>query len=259
MLNVFQLSKLCPIAAFFSSVNKTMSACVIIPCYNHIKELPKILAALSLSLSVFVIDDGSDIPVKLENPNVKILRLKKNSGKAEALKAGFKLAQENGFTHAITMDSDGQHPPKFVPKFLEKLKENPEAIIVGVRDFEASEIPPARKFMNKFSNFWFKAETGIALGDTQCGFRAYPLHKISELKLNFGGFVFEVELLVKAAWAGIKICEIQIPAIYTESSNEGSHYRPFVDTVKFSLMNTRLFFASVFFPKKILKKLALKK
>lgn len=110
-----------------------------------------------------------------------------------------------------------------------------------MRGFGCSAIPPARKFMNKFSNFWFRAETGISVADTQCGYRCYPLAQIARLKMDFGGFVFETELLVKAAWAGVEIVQLPIPALYDSESLEGSHYKPFADTLKFTAMNTKLF------------------
>lgn len=147
-----------------------------------------------------------------------------------------------------------------MPKNSRKPPEkNPKSIIAGVRGFGCSAIPPARKFMNKFSNFWFRAETGISVADTQCGYRCYPLAQIARLKMDFGGFVFETELLVKAAWAGVEIVQLPIPALYDSESLEGSHYKPFADTLKFTAMNTKLFFASLLLPKKTLRKLALKK
>lgn len=240
-----------------------MNFCVIIPCYNHGDTLAPLLEGVPENFDVIVIDDGSDIPIKIESKNlsdrIKIFRSEKNKGKADALKLGFAAAQESGYTHAVTMDSDGQHPPEFLEKFRKKSIENPNAIILGVRDFDNSEIPRGRKFLNKFSNFWFKAETGIKVEDTQCGYRAYPLSEISRLNMNFGGFVFEVELIVKAAWAGLEICQIKIPAIYSKATLKKSHYRPVVDTLKFTAMNTKLFFSSLFMSKKFLKRIALKK
>lgn len=240
-----------------------MDFCVIIPCYNHGDTLESLLKRVPDTFNVLIIDDGSDLPIELslENPSksVEIFRREKNAGKAEALKLGFSKAMEKGFTHAITMDSDGQHPPEYLSKLREKSIENPEAIIVAARDFENSNIPRGRKFLNKFSNFWFKAETGTRVDDTQCGFRAYPLKKISALKIVFGGFAFEVELLVKAAWSGMEILQVGIPAIYSESTLKKSHYRPLVDTFKFSAMNTVLFFSSLLLSKKTLKRISLKK
>ncbi len=240
---------------------------IVIPCRNHSESLKGVLERTPSEMEVLVIDDGSEVPVceyiKKTNfdvgKNVKIIRKEKNGGKAAALTFGFKESEKEGFSHAITMDADGQHPPELLEKFVGAINQAPDSIYTGVRDFENSGVPPARRFMNKFSNFWFKAETGIPLRDTQCGFRAYPLEKVSELNLSEGGFTFEAELLVKAAWSGMNIGEIEIPAVYTRETSEKSHYKPFSDTAKFFLMNTKFFFASIFLGKGTLKKISLKK
>ncbi len=236
-----------------------MKFCVIIPCYNHSDSLSVLLSQLPSELLKIVVDDGSDAPVNVSAENLQIFRFSQNSGKAEALKKGFELAKELGCTHAITIDSDGQHPPAFIETMIDVAQKNPNNIVVAVRDFDNSAIPAGRKFLNKFSNFWFWAETSKRLGDTQCGFRCYPLSLFEKLDIAIGGFCFEVELLVKASWAGFDFSEVKIPAIYSRKTLEKSHYRPIVDTFRFTMMNTRLFFASVFFSKKMLKKIFLKK
>ena len=218
-----------------------MKICVAIPTYNHTEKLGGIVAALPRGVCAVVVDDGSNPPVKIGGGNVRLLRFDKNRGKAEALKAAFGFAKKLGFTHAVTMDADGQHPPSALPDFAAAAEKSPDKIIVGVRDFDAPNVPPKRRFLNKFSNFWFERETG------------------ERLALDFGGFVFEVELLVKAAWAGIGFEQIPIPTIYDESTIGGSHYKPFSDTLKFTLMNTKLYFQSLLLPRGALKKIALKK
>ena len=236
-----------------------MKICAAIPTYNHADRLDGIIDRLPDGLDALVIDDGSNPPIATRSPRATLVRFGRNRGKAEALKAAFEEAAKRGFTHVITLDADGQHPPELAEKFAKSAEKNPESIIAGVRGFDCSAIPPARKFMNKFSNFWFRAETGISVADTQCGYRCYPLAQIARLKMDFGGFVFETELLVKAAWAGVEIVQLPIPALYDSESLEGSHYKPFADTLKFTAMNTKLFFASLLLPKKTLRKLALKK
>ena len=236
-----------------------MKFCVIVPCYNHAASLDNVLASLPKDIDVIVVDDGSAIPLCVDDNDVFILRHTRNMGKAAALKSGFVKASELGATHVITIDADGQHPTSYISTMIEESKKNPENIIVAVRDFENSSIPPARKFLNKFSNFWFKVETKKIVNDTQCGFRCYPLLLLNKLDLRLEGFVFEVELLVKASWAGCEFSEIKIPAIYSDENLKKSHYRPVLDTIRFTMMNTRLFFQSLLFPKKFLRKIALKK
>ncbi len=238
---------------------QTMKFCIIIATHNHTDSLRTLLGKLGDTPPVIIVDDGSVPPVKIDSPKCETLRIEKNSGKASALKLGFKCALNRGFTHAVTMDADGQHPPELVGNFIQAALAAPNAIVLGVRDFSSTQIPKARRFLNKFSNFCFRMETGHSVGDTQCGFRTYPLAEISKLKLNFEGFIFETELLVKAAWAGIGMVEIKIPTLYSAETLSKSHYRPFTDTLKFTWMNTRLFCASISLPKFLLKRLALKK
>ena len=235
-----------------------MKFCIVIPCYNHEETLASAVASLPAGVDAVVVDDGSDTPVRAVG-GAEVLRLEKNSGKAAALGAGFARARSLGATHVVSMDSDGQHPAEYLGKIMDAARENPENIVVAVRDFDNPAVPAGRRFLNRFSNFWFRAETGKTLGDTQCGFRCYPLDVLERLDLRLEGFVFEVELLVKAAWAGTDFCQVPIPAVYTAQTLAKSHYKPFADTLKFSAMNTRLFFESVFLPKSALKKIALKK
>jgi len=237
----------------------TVKICAVIPTYNHREKLGAIIGALPEGVPAIVVDDGSEPPISLGDIPARLLRLEKNSGKAAALKFAFAEAMRAGFTHAIALDADGQHPAQLAEKFVRAARENPRGIIAGVRNFAGSAAPRARRFMNEFSNFWFRAETGVNLADTQCGFRCYPLGEISKLKMDFGGFVFETELLVKAAWAGIDIVPLPIPALYDADSVSRSHYRPVADTLKFSAMNTKLFFASLLFSRARLKKMSLKK
>ena len=264
-----------------------MKFCAVIPCHNHGDTIGGVLASLPPELDAVAIDDGSAEPVRLPasfgaraasfadsaaalsagfpsedfggGRRVFVLRLEKNCGKAEALKVGFAFAKKLGATHAITIDADGQHSAEHLPRLMAAAEAAPQALVLAARDFSNPSVPRARRFMNKFSNFWFWAETGSRLGDTQCGFRVYPLALIDSLDLRFGGFVFEVELLVKAAWLGAKFAQVKIPAVYTKAALRKSHYRPIADTLKFTLMNTRLFFASVFFSKPRLRRIASKK
>ncbi len=233
--------------------------CAAIPVYNHRECLDSIIDSLPADIPVLVVDDGSNPPIELKSLRARLIRFDENRGKAEALKAAFCEAENSGFTHIITLDADGQHPANFVKDFAVLARENPDCLILGVRDFDNSSIPSRRKFMNKFSNFWYKVETGETLGDTQCGFRCYPIKQISKLKMDFGGFVFETELLVKASWGGVKAVELKIPAIYDEHTLKGSHYRPIVDTFRFTLMNTRLFFLSLILSRNARTRVALKK
>ena len=224
--------------------------CAVIPSHNNADTIDAVVRALPDDVFALIIDDGSDVPIK---PS------RQNRGKAEALKAGFSAAAERGFTHAVTLDADGQHPPSMFAKFADMAQKYPDCIITGVRDFSSTSVPPKRRFMNKFSNFWFRFETSVDLSDTQCGYRCYPIAKVSALKTGVGGFAYEAELLVRAAWVGVRIIQLPIPVIYTPESLKASHYKPFKDTAKFSIMNAKLAFMAVFLPRVALKKISVKK
>ncbi len=231
--------------------------CLIIPCYNHGQTLTKLLERLPQGLDVFVIDDATEPPLSLNG--VTVIRHEKNLGKAEALRNGFAHALKNGYDTAITIDADLQHLPEEIPLFLDEAKKYPNCIITGYRNFNLPEVPKGRRRMNKFSNFWFRKQTGFEILDTNCGFRAYPLKEIEKLNLNQTRYAFETEIMVKFIWAGGSIRQVPITTVYTKSSSANSHYRPFLDTFKFSLMNANLYFTALFLPKSCLKKLALKK
>ena len=152
--------------------------CAVIPSHNNADTIDAVVRALPDEVFALIIDDGSDVPIKTSRQRCEVLRSEQNRGKAEALKAGFSAAAERGFTHAVTLDADGQHPPSMFAKFADMAQKYPDCIITGVRDFSSPSVPPKRRFMNKFSNFWFRFETSVDLSDTQCGYRCYPIAKV---------------------------------------------------------------------------------
>src|SRR5690606_3009166 len=120
----------------------------------------------------------------------------------EALKAGFKKAEDLGYDFVITIDSDGQHYPSDLIVFIEALqKENTKhLLLIGSRTMTGPNVPKKSSFGNKFSNFWFWIETGIKLDDTQSGYRLYPVKEMNDMRLFTNRFEFEIEAIVKAAW-----------------------------------------------------------
>ena len=185
-----------------------MKFCVIIPCFNHTATVGAVAAAAREHCPVLVVDDGSTKPLP-ELPGVTLVRLAQNSGKAMALRAGFQRAFEEGFTHGITMDADGQHFAEDLPKFLAAAQERPDALIVGVRDFYAAGCPTHRRRSNAVSTFWFRVETGIRLPDTQCGFRCYPLALTRQLQAKSQRYAFELEFMVRASRSEEHTSELQ--------------------------------------------------
>lgn len=184
-------------------------------------------------------------------PGCKIVRLEKNSGKGAALRAGFEHAAAEGFTHAITMDADGQHRIDDLPKFISAAASQPDALIVGVRDFYASGAPAGRRRSNAVSTFWFHVETGLRLGDTQCGFRCYPVELTQKLKTRSERYAFELEFMVRAAWIGTALVPLPLICGYQPEQLRQSHFRPVVDLTRITVMNIGLVLQSWVIPQSL--------
>ena len=224
-----------------------MNLCVIIPCFDHSATVAAVAREAQIFCPVIVIDDGSASPL-LELPGCALIRLEKNSGKGAALRAGFLRAAELGFTHAITMDADGQHFAEDIPKFLAAAQAQPEALIVGVRNLREAGAPGHRQCSNAVSTFWFRVETGVKLRDTQCGFRGYPLALTQTLLTRSERYAFELEIMVRAAWTGIPIVAVPVKCTYRPEQIRQSHFRPVVDLARITTMNIVLVLQSWFVP-----------
>lgn len=225
-----------------------MKPCVIIPCYNHVATLAAVARAALAHCPVIVVDDGSTVPLPAL-PDCTVVRLEKNQGKAAALRAGFQRAAELGCTHAVTMDSDGQHFAEDLPKFLSLSESQPDALAVGVRDFYAAGCPTHRRRSNAVSTFWFHVETGVRLGDTQCGFRCYPLALVQRLKTKSSRYAFELEFMVRASWVGAPIVAVPVKCTYEPQQIRSSHFRPVKDLAHITFMNIGLVLQSWFVPR----------
>ena len=225
-----------------------MKPCIIIPCYNHGATVAAVALAARSHCPVIVVDDGSTVRLP-ELPGCVVVRLERNSGKGTALRAGFQRAIELCFTHAITMDSDGQHFADDLPEFLAAAQTQPNALIVGVRDFYAAGAPAGRRRSNSVSTFWFHVETGVRLGDTQCGFRCYPLSLTQQLKIRSGRYAFELEFMVRASWVGTPVVAVPIKCVYQPDQVRHSHFRPVADLTHITIMNIGLVLQSWFVPR----------
>jgi uncharacterized protein (DUF2062 family) len=227
-----------------------VKVCVIIPCFNHIATVAAVARAAQEHCPVFVVDDGSTKPLP-ELPGTTLVRLDRNRGKAAALREGFRRAFEEGFTHAITMDADGQHFAEDLPKFLAAANAQPEALIVGVRDFYAAGCPTHRRRSNAVSTFWFRVETGVRLPDTQCGFRCYPLALTQQLLAKSQRYAFELEFMVRASWTGVPVVPVPVRSSYRPEQMRESHFRPVLDLAHITIMNIGLVLQSWFVPRSV--------
>ncbi|HEY4983579.1 MAG TPA: DUF2062 domain-containing protein [Verrucomicrobiae bacterium] len=227
-----------------------MKPCVVIPCFNHAETVAAVARAAQAHCPVLVVDDGSTVSLP-EMPGCTVIRLERNSGKGAALRAGFQRASELDFTHAITMDSDGQHFAEDLSKFLTVASAQPDALAVGVRDFYAAGCPTHRRRSNAVSTFWFRAETGVRLSDTQCGFRCYPVALTQRLKTRSGRYAFELEFMVRASWVGTPIVAVSVKCTYAPDQLRQSHFRPVRDLAHITIMNIGLVLQSWFVPQSL--------
>ena len=127
-----------------------------------------------------------------------------------------------------------------LPKFIQALDEHPTAVIIGARNMGQSSVPGKSSFGNKFSNFWFWVETGLKMQDTQSGYRLYPVRQLSSINFITRKFEFEIEVLVRAAWSGLEIIHVPVRVFYPEKGKRISHFRPFKDFSRISVLNTVL-------------------
>lgn len=232
------------------------NVCVLIPTYNNGRTLGGVLSeVLSLDFPVIVVNDGStDGTAELlsEFPQVEVISYVHNKGKGYALRTGFHRAFELGYEYAITIDSDGQHEPADIEVIREKLEQSERpTVVMGARNMTQTGVPRKSSFGNSFSNFWFWVNTGYRLSDTQTGFRAYPLKPLVDKRWFSNKFEFEVEVIVRLAWAGVDMQEVPVRVNYTE--DRVSHFRPFRDFARISVLNTVFFVltALYFAPKRL--------
>ncbi len=215
------------------------SIAIIIPSYNPTEQLNKLIDSLRLSVSnpIVVVNDGSD-PAKYQHffekikshPDVTILEHEKNLGKGRALKTAFSHCLEQKYPAAVTADSDGQHLPEDIIKCIDILAENPDSLVLGVRDLQSKNFPFKNKFGNLLTRSVFQLLTGCFFSDTQTGLRGIPFALMEKLPDVPGErFEYETEMLREVRYSRFPHKEFPIATIY-ENKNQGSHFRPVIDS-----------------------------
>ncbi len=233
-----------------ATTDVTIRACAVVPTHNNPTTIAAVVTGLQRVIAdVIVVDDGSDEEARtiLESlSGVEMVTHARNMGKGAALLSGFKRAVELGFTHAVTVDADGQHSPEDVPPMLAVLRETPHAMIIGVRDLKGAGRPLKSRILRTHSNFWVWTETGRWIADTQSGLRIYPLEPVANLRLASRKYDFEIEVLVKTVWAGTPVREVPVRASYGPGSR--SQFRPVGDFALVARLNFVLFLEAMFLP-----------
>lgn len=230
---------------------KQLKCCVLIPTYNNSKTIENVIqSTLEYCDDVIVINDGctdTTPEILAKYPQLIIVTHSVNQGKGKGLRNGFAKAAELGFDYAISIDSDGQHYPKDFIVFLNKVEQEPGSLIIGARNMTVENVPNKSNFGNKFSNFWFWAETGITLPDTQSGYRLYPVKRLKKIWLFTTKFELEIEVIVKAAWRGIPVISVPVSVYYAPEGERVSHFIPSRDSTRISFLNTYLVILAALF------------
>lgn len=200
---------------------------------------------------VWVVVDGSDDGTAAglqqraaEDPGLCVLVLPKNRGKGAAVLHGIEQAHAEGFTHVLTMDSDGQHPPECIAGFMQASQRQPQCMVLGMPQFDASA-PNIRVQGRKLSNGWANIETlWMGIGDSLFGFRVYPIEPLIQvMKGNrwMRRFDFDPEVAVRLCWRGVWPINLPAPVKYLHVDEGGiSHFNYLRDNILLTWMHTRL-------------------
>ncbi|MBL8446851.1 MAG: glycosyltransferase family 2 protein [Zoogloeaceae bacterium] len=226
---------------------------VLIPSYNPgARVLDTVALARAHWDPVWVVTDGSTdgSPEMLRamaqhDPGLRVIVLESNRGKGGAVLEGLALAAAEGFTHALTMDSDGQHPAEQIPAFMAASQARPEVMILG-RPVFGPEAPSLRVNGRKVSNAWANLETlWMGVGDSLYGFRVYPIAPLRRIMAStrfMRRFDFDPEAVVRLCWAGVRPVNLEAPVRYLSAEEGGvSHFRYLRDNTLLTWMHTRLF------------------
>lgn len=230
---------------------------VLIPSYNTGgKVLQTVWDARRIWQPVWVVVDGSTDgtlealrALARDDPGIRVLALPRNQGKGAAILHGLREAEAAGYTHAMTLDADGQHPTDKIGEFMAASQANPDALILGRPVFDASA-PRVRRHGRKLSNWCAELETlGAGIGDSLCGFRVYPvspLREIMERQPWMRRFDFDAEAAVRLCWRGVRPINLAAPVKYFRPEEGGvSHFRYLRDNVLLTWMHTRLILESL--------------
>ncbi len=228
---------------------------VIIPAYEPDDKLNKLIGELieSGEKEIVVVNDGSDLETygeifeNVRKAGVTVLEHAVNLGKGRALKTAFNycLTKYPDLLGVVTADSDGQHSIEDIKKCQATLEKEPEALILGVRNFDESGIPARSVFGNKTTSRVMKLILGLKISDTQTGLRGISKNFMKYLLSEDGErFEFETNMLIATKDQNIKIIEVPIRTIYIED-NKTSHFNPVLDSIRIYSVFVKFLFSSL--------------
>ncbi len=228
--------------------SRPFAPCALVPTYDNPRTVRGVVERLRRhDLPVVVVDDGSGAEGRRaaaalgDDGLAHVVRRERNGGKGAAVKDGFRVARNLGFTHAVQVDADGQHDLDDVPRFLAAAREDPGALILGRPVFDGTA-PSARRRGRLVSRFFTDLETaGRRIDDPLCGFRVYPLEAALRAGTRADRMDFDAEVAVRMVWAGCRTVNLDTRVRYLSADEGGvSHFRMFRDNVRISLAHTRL-------------------
>ena len=233
-------------------VERSSTHLVLIPSYNPGAVVYETVRGARQQWNpVWVVVDGSNDGtadglrrLAAEDAGLRVLVLERNGGKGSAVLHGITLAAAEGYTHALTMDSDGQHPAESIPEFMARSRARPDAVVLGVPVFDASA-PALRVKGRRISNWWANMETvGLGIEDSLYGFRVYPIADLAAVMRRqpwMRRFDFDPEAAVRLVWRGLEPVNVRAPVRYLKPGEGGvSHFNYVRDNALLTWMHTRL-------------------
>jgi glycosyltransferase involved in cell wall biosynthesis len=235
-----------------SGMNASTTHLVLIPSFNPgARVYDSVRAARRQWSPVWVVVDGSTDgtaaglqAMAATDPGLRVVILPENHGKGAAVLHGLDLAASEGFTDALTMDSDGQHPADLIPAFMATSMAAPDCMVLGVPVFDACA-PKLRVHGRKVSNGWANLETlWMGIGDSLYGFRVYPIEPLRQTMHGqrwMRRFDFDPEAVVRLCWRGVRPINLPAPVKYLAADEGGvSHFNYLRDNALLTWMHTRL-------------------
>lgn len=217
-----------------SSISNKIETCAVIPFFNEEKTIKEIIEkTLQYVDCVIAVDDGSideSVNKITKDSKVILLQNKNNRGKGYSLSLGFKKSIELNSEYTVTLDADYQHPPEFIPAFLEKLYDND--ILIGNRLESLKDMPVQRILSNKLTSLLISLKTKKKVLDSQCGYRVYRTEILSNIIPKFYGFEAESEIIINAIRKNYKIDYFNIPTIYGKEKSKMKSAQAIVGFIK---------------------------
>ncbi|PYQ59236.1 MAG: glycosyltransferase family 2 protein [Acidobacteria bacterium] len=216
-------------------------ALIIVPAYNAAQTVGDVIRSCREFVNnIVAINDGSrdETAGAAMTAGAEVVTHPINRGKGAALKTGFAWALERGYDIVITLDADGQHLPREIPKFLRAREETHADLIIGGRSHLFGEMLPRRRMANRFSAWSIAKASGTRITDSQSGFRLYSANLLRNIRLHTDGFDMESEIIVHAGRRGFKVLTIPIDLGFVDGIST-SHYKPLKDTLRIAWTVTR--------------------